>query len=155
MHLLNRVMFSFNLLDNKENQWINGSGCYKKLRRTEKSSLEICFSSLLSYMLYNCSLGTKVAEIEKITTRANDFNSHEGITLETSPFQILKCWKRDSFPSLEVGISQINAWWIQIQKLPVVRAPTLKNNKHRNEFITTFLFAYSEIPVWLVKTKEF
>ena len=27
------------------------------------------------------------------------------------------------------------------------RAPTLKNNKHRNEFITTFLFAYSEIPV--------
>ena len=42
-------------------------------------------------MLDNCSLGTKIAEIEKITTRANEFRSHEGITLETSAFQIFKC----------------------------------------------------------------
>ena len=35
-------------------------------------------------MLDNCSLGTKIAEIEKIcTTKANDFRSHDGITLET------------------------------------------------------------------------
>ena len=60
-------------------------------RSPGKSYLEICFSSLLSYMLDNCSLGTKIAEIEKITTRANEFRSHEGITLETSAFQIFKC----------------------------------------------------------------